>query len=140
MTFAELLSRVKLLVLGDATFEEVSLSFQTDVSHERERIRLVVHGLDSKLVKQMIGDVLDVIAHVIRVHSDELDRQSVNQKLLLNRNSLADDFTDTLVRRTILQVLAEKQTGKIAMETLKIKIIKLKESQLTSSREINSLL
>ena len=46
--------------------------------------------------EQTISDELDVLAHEIRIHADEGDRERLGQELLLNDNSLLDDLLHKL--------------------------------------------
>lgn len=106
-----------LLVVADALLEEVGLTSQRDRLHEVERIGGVEVLLVTEGNQKTVGDEFDVLAHQLRVHAEQGDRQSVSQELLLNANSLDDDVLDNLLAGAVVQV-REQETSKVSVEAL----------------------
>ena len=99
------------------TLEEVGLALHRDHVHKVERVSRLVNLFVAERDEQPVGDKFDVLAHEVRVHADQLDRQRVRQELLLDRDRLADDALDRVGVRSAFEV-REEQAGKVGVETL----------------------
>lgn len=106
-----------LLVVTDALLEEVCLSSKGDVVHEVEGVGGVVELLVPKSNKQSVGDEFNVLAHELRVHSQESTRKGVSEELLLDTDRFSDDAFHNLRAWSVAKV-GEKETGEISVETL----------------------
>lgn len=53
-----------------------------------------------------IGHKLNVLRHELAVHANEIHRQSIHNKLLLNLNSLSDDVLDSLLGQLVVELAA----------------------------------
>ena len=67
--------------------------------------------------EQTVSDELNVLAHQLRVHANQGNREGIGQKLLLDGNSVGDDLLDRLRVRTTAKV-AEEQAREVGVHTL----------------------
>ena len=93
-----------LCVRGHALLEEVVLAFQRHPLHERERIRGTVNLRITQLKKQAIGHELNVLAHELGVHANQLTGQRLGDELLLNLHGLADNLVSILLTQFVGQL------------------------------------
>lgn len=93
-----------LLVVADTLLEEVSLAGERDILHEVEGVGSVVVLLVAKSDQETICNELNVLAHQLRVHSQQSARKSVGQELLFNGNSINNNVLNNLRARTVVEV------------------------------------
>jgi hypothetical protein len=68
---------VRFGIIGNTLLEEVGLALQGDHIHEIEWVCHVISLLVAKRDQQPVGNELDILAHEICVHADELDGKGV---------------------------------------------------------------
>ncbi len=76
-----------------------------------------VYFVALQLDEQSVGHILDVLGHESRVHTDQVHRQSVRQKLLLYFNGILNDLVDARLARFVDQVSVH-EAGEIGVKTL----------------------
>mmetsp|Transcript_7100 Transcript_7100/g.25965 ORF Transcript_7100/g.25965 Transcript_7100/m.25965 type:complete len:325 (+) Transcript_7100:229-1203(+) len=103
VTTADGVHDTSLLVFTDTLLEEVGLTLQGDKLHPVERVGGVVLLGQAQRREQVVGDVLNVVAHHARVHADEGARKGVAHKLLFNFNRFLDDSADGFIARLVVQ-------------------------------------
>ena len=81
-------AHIHLFVLCDSPLEEIGLAVNRGVEHEGERIRRHVERLESHFEQQMIGDVLDIFAHELRVHAEPAAEQREGYELFFDFDCL----------------------------------------------------
>ena len=81
-------------ILGDTLFEEIRLVLETQHCYPVERIYRPVENIYAELTKETIRDILDVLTHVIRIHSNQSDRNRRGDKFNLEVNSTGNDFVN----------------------------------------------
>lgn len=106
-----------LLVLADTLLEEVGLAAQGNVLHEVKGVGGLVDLLVAESDEQTIGNKLNVLLHQCGVHAQQSTGKSLGQELLLDSDSISDDFTDNLLAGAVLQVRVE-QASKVSVQTL----------------------
>ena len=104
-------------VCRDSRFEEVGFALQGDHLHEVEGVGDVPDFRVTEGDQQSIGDKLDVLAHQLRVHSDERNRKSIGQEFLFDLDGLSDDLVDGVWVGSSSEV-GEQETSKVGVETL----------------------
>ena len=88
-------------VFSDSLFEEVRFSLETNRLHPFERVPNPVVAVAPEAEEESIGTKFDVIAHHARVHPNQLDRESVDNKFHFNLNHPAYDFSDARGRELV---------------------------------------
>jgi len=81
-------------ILSDALLEEVSLSLERDTVHP---VKGVLSTIDLGLVEveqEAVSTELNVVAHEVCIHAEELDRNSVTDKLMFNLDSILDNLSN----------------------------------------------
>ncbi len=81
-------------VPSNSLFKEVRFSLETNRLHPFERAPNPVVAIASKAEEEPIGTKFDVIAHHARVHLNQLDGESVDDKFHFNFNRATYDFSD----------------------------------------------
>ena len=71
----------------------------------------------AEFAEQTIRDELDVGAHQVAVHADEVDGQRVGEELVFDDDGVADDLAHALFRRFVDEML-EHEAGEVAVQTL----------------------
>ncbi len=67
-------------------------SLQGEQLHPVEWVAGIVFLFAAEGHKKPVSDEVDIVTHEARIHADELARQRVCQELLLDLNSLSDNF------------------------------------------------
>ena len=104
-------------VLSDTLLEEVGLALEADHLHPLEGVGGVVVTGTSELGKETIGAELNVVAHELGVHTDELDGEGVGNELLLDLDCVGDDLDDAGLGELVDELLVQK-AGEVAVESL----------------------
>ena len=91
-------------VLSHTLLEEVGLALEADHLHPLEGVGGVVVTGTSELGKETVGAELDVVAHELGVHTDELD-------------GVGDDLGDAGLGELVDKLLVQ-EAGKVAVESL----------------------
>ena len=114
---ALLLPDVRLGVLPDALLEKVGLALEGDHDHPVERVVRVVHLGAAERLEEAVGAELNVLAHHVRVHPDQLDGETVLHELLLDRDGVADNLVHARVGQ-LGDELAVEEASEVAVEPL----------------------
>ena len=67
-------------VVGNTLLEEIGFALQRNHVHEVERVCCFVDLSIAEGDEEAVSDKLDVLAHELRVHADEADRQGIFEK------------------------------------------------------------
>ena len=104
-------------VLSDALLEEVGLALEADHLHPLEGVGGVVVAGAAELGEEAVGAELDVVAHELGVHADELDGEGVGHELLLDLDGVGDDLRDAGLGE-LVDELPVQEASEVAVETL----------------------
>lgn len=104
-------------IIRNPLLEKVGLSLQRDHVHEVKGVRLVVVLLVTQCDEETISDELDILAHQISVHANQLAWEGICEELLFDANGFSDDTFNSFGMGAALQV-AEEETGEVGVHTL----------------------
>ena len=74
--------------LPDSLLKEVCLSLEANHLHPLEGVGNIVEARAFQGNKETVGAKLNVLAHEIRVHTNQFDWKGILNKLLFNINSI----------------------------------------------------
>ena len=81
-------------VLSNSLFKKVRFPLETDRLHPFKRIPNSVVKVAPETEKESIGTKFDVIAHHARVHPNQFDGESIDNKFHFNLDRAAYNFSD----------------------------------------------
>src|SRR3989338_3412951 len=85
-------------VFGDTCFKEVLFFVKVDgLGHPREWVFHIVLSGESDAAEAFVGDVLDVVAETIGVHTEDTFRENSGGIFVFEVNSLADEVDAALL-------------------------------------------
>lgn len=114
---ASILTDPRFCIRRHSLLEEVVLILQRDALHEIEGVRCIVNLRVAQLEREAVRHELDILCHELRVHANQLARQSLCDELLLNLHGLAKNLVRLLLRETVHE-LGIQETGEIRVDTL----------------------
>jgi hypothetical protein len=95
-------------VLSNSLFKEVCFPLEANRLHPFEWVSNLVVAVAPKAEEESIGTKFDVIAHHVRVHSNQFDRESVDHKFHFDFNCAADDFSDARGQELVYEFRVEE--------------------------------
>ena len=104
-------------VLSHPLLEEVRFALQTDHLHPLERVLRVVQLGHAQALQKAVRAELNVLAHNRAVHANELHRERITHKLLLNNDCVANDRLNPLVRELVHE-LGVHEAREVAVKPL----------------------
>src|SRR5210317_74851 len=108
---------VQLAVVTNPLLEEVCLPVQANVLHKIKWVLRVPNCWHPNLFEETIRHVLNVLGHLLRVHTDEVTGECVQDEPLLNFHGFPHNGVNGVHPRSIAQSLEEFH-GKLLVETL----------------------
>src|SRR6056300_1535770 len=108
---------IQLAVVTNPLLKEVCLPIEANVLHKIKWVLRVPNCWHPNLFEETIRYILNVLGHLLGVHTDEVTGKGVQDEPLLNLHSLLHDCVEGLRTGSIAQSL-EKFHCKLLVETL----------------------
>ncbi len=110
-------THTRLGILADTLLEEVGLALKTNHLHPLEGVDSIVVLAASKGVKETVGAELNVVTHELRVHTNKLDGEGIDDELLLDLDGIRDNLNDTALGQ-LVHHLGVQQAGEVTVQPL----------------------
>ena len=104
------------LVLRNAFFKEIGLSFQGNHFHKIKRIGRIVHFVASKFCQQSIGHKFQILRHQFGIHSNQTHRQGLCNKDAFYIQSVYKDFRNAFLWNFVDDVVVVQVNCKITVQ------------------------
>jgi hypothetical protein len=104
-------------ILSDSLFKEVCLPLEANRLHPFEGVSNPVMAVAPEAEEELIGAKFDVIAHHVRVHSNQFDGESIDHEFHFDFDRAAYDFGDGRDRELVYEFQVE-EACKVAVHSL----------------------